>query len=262
MTMTTRERRTTRRSRRSNSQRSTRERLNEKFVSCCGRLECMSYRCGRRSSAARSRPIAAALLVRVHRIVAAGQRAAERGEARARGRAAPWPTTGRCARALMNGGLRQRNTRESGHRHVTPEGVRDQVDRVAEARQGPNPVIFAERRPTGLEERLRGNHHYVHGLSGPTPAGRGTEGSRDGATRLARLYGEPPRKINAEPEPLRGAKAACTCMTPLALSAQHLAFALSTCTLHCTLHFAFSTLHCTLHLAFSTLHFFAVSASP
>ena len=57
MTMTAWERRIISRSIARNTPRIRRDRLNAKFVSCCGRLECMSYKCGTRSSAESTMPM-------------------------------------------------------------------------------------------------------------------------------------------------------------------------------------------------------------
>ncbi len=72
-----------------------------------------------------------------------------------------------------NGGRTHRKTRSPGSVDVLAERVRDEVDRVARASvERPDPVVFAERRPPGLEERLRRDHQYAHGLNGQPDACR------------------------------------------------------------------------------------------
>jgi hypothetical protein len=51
---------------------------------------------------------------------------------------------------------------KSRHRHISSEGICDQVDGVAEFQQGPNAVILAEGRPARFEERLGRDHQDVH----------------------------------------------------------------------------------------------------
>ena len=53
---------------------------------------------------------------------------------------------------------------ETGMGHVPTERVRNKINRVAELGQRADPVVLAERRPAGLEERLRGNHEDFHGV--------------------------------------------------------------------------------------------------
>ena len=104
----------------------------------------------------------AALLVRVHRVVPPGQREAERGRARARGRAAPWPTTGRCARARRTAAAGSDGSQSPGMLDVAAERIRHEIDRVAERRQRADAMEFGERSAPGLEERLRRDHQDVH----------------------------------------------------------------------------------------------------
>jgi hypothetical protein len=51
---------------------------------------------------------------------------------------------------------------KSGHRHVLPERISDEIDRVTERCQRANAVKLAERRPARLEERLGRNHQDAH----------------------------------------------------------------------------------------------------
>jgi hypothetical protein len=52
---------------------------------------------------------------------------------------------------------------QPGQRDVGPERIRDEIDLMAEITEGPDAVIFAERRATRLEERLWRDHQNAHG---------------------------------------------------------------------------------------------------
>ena len=61
----------------------------------------------------------------------------------------------------------ERRTRASEHAQtreldVTAEWIRDEVNGMPELEQRPDAMVFAERCPTGLEERLRGDHQDFH----------------------------------------------------------------------------------------------------
>ena len=141
---------------------SGRDDVNAKLVSCCGRLECMSYRCGTPSMRRQHDADQAALLVRVDGVVAscrARAGSAVSASARSSGTLAhdgPMPM------CRTNGGRRQRKTREPGQLDVAAERIRHQIDGVAERDQRADAVVFAERRAPGLEERLRRDHQDVH----------------------------------------------------------------------------------------------------
>src|SRR5207237_4633575 len=51
---------------------------------------------------------------------------------------------------------------QARQRHVAPERVRDEIDRVAELDERANAMKFAERCAPGLEERLRCDHEDAH----------------------------------------------------------------------------------------------------
>jgi hypothetical protein len=60
---------------------------------------------------------------------------------------------------------------QAAQRHVPPEGIRHEIHRVAEVGQRPDPMVFAERRAPGLEERFGGDHEDAHGsVRSPAPA--------------------------------------------------------------------------------------------
>ena len=103
----------------------------------------------------------AALFVRVHGIVPIAHRATKRGDGQRqvernlrRRRTNPHVADERRTRAAEDPQPR--------HRDVAAEGIRDEIDRMAQLEQRANTVILAERRAPGLEERLRGDHQDAH----------------------------------------------------------------------------------------------------
>jgi hypothetical protein len=97
----------------------------------------------------------------VHHVVRLGQRPAQRGD-RERdvehqfrgGWTDPDAAQERRAPAPEDPEARQRD--------VLAEGIGDEVDGMPELEQGADPVVLAERRAAGLEERLRGDHQDAH----------------------------------------------------------------------------------------------------
>ena len=121
MTTTTLDRRTTKRSIHEKAPLSARDWLNAKFVSCCGRLECMSYRCGMPSTPAISTPM---------KLPSSCEWTASYRSANARRRAVTvrvrssgiFASDGPIRTSCTKGGRRQRNTRRPGSDTSRPNG--------------------------------------------------------------------------------------------------------------------------------------------
>ena len=115
--------------------------MNEKFVNCCGRLECMSYRCGTRSNARKDDADEPAFLVRVNRVVA-GARRQTRASADARREREQRVERKLGERRPDLDATHERRPEapkhaEAGHRHVLAEWIGDQIHLMAERRSAP-----------------------------------------------------------------------------------------------------------------------------
>ena len=162
MTMTTFDRRMTRRSIHANARVSSRDFEKAKLLELLRQARVHVVEVRHADHRRQHDADEAALFVRVHGVVPLAQRRAGWPSAQSRDRAALSPTTGRCRTSCTKGGRRHRKIVRPGSDDILAEGIGHEIDRVTQLEQGADAMVFAERRPPRLEERLGGDHQDLH----------------------------------------------------------------------------------------------------